>query len=92
MKDAIKYGNNLDCFEYFNNISTNEEYIQELINRKEISLEDVVDYIDMKEMGKAYIYENDGVFTEQGLIFETRFIEENTQNTIYKKEEEEEFE
>ena len=92
MKDAIKYGNNLDCFEYFNNISTNEEYIQELINRKEISLEDVVDYIDMKEMGKAYIYENDGVFTDQGLIFETRFIEENTQNTIYKKEEEEEFE
>lgn len=92
MKDAIKYGSNLDCFEYYNNIYTNEEYIQELIKKKEISLEDVIDYIDMNEMGKTYIYENDGIFTNQGLIFETRFVEENTQNAEYKIEEEEEFE
>lgn len=92
MKDAIKYGSNLDCFEYYNNIYTNEEYIQELIKKKEISLEDVIDYIDMNEMGKTYIYENDGIFTDKGLIFETRFVEENTQNAEYKIEEEEEFE
>ena len=67
-------------------------YIQELIKKKEISLEDVIDYIDMNEMGKTYIYENDGIFTNQGLIFETRFVEENTQNAEYKIEEEEEFE
>lgn len=92
MRDAIRYGNNLDCFEYYNNISTNEEYIQKLINDEELTLEDVIDYVNMDEMGKAYIYENDGIFTNQGLIFETRFVEENTQNAEYKIEEEEEFE
>lgn len=36
MKDAIKYGSNLNCFEYYNNIYTNEEYIQELIKKKKL--------------------------------------------------------
>jgi len=92
MKDAVKYGNNLDCFEYYNNISTHEEYAQELIDKKEVTLEDVADYINMEELGEAYVNGNDGIFTDQGLIFETSTIEINIKNLAYKKEEDEEFE
>ena len=92
MKDAVKYGNNLDCFEYYNNINTHEEYAQKLIDEKEVTLDDVADYINMEELGEAYVNGNDGIFTDQGLIFETSTIEINVKNLAYKKEEEEEFE
>lgn len=89
MEDAVKYMKNLDCFEYYNNINTNEEYAQKLINNGDVSFDDVIDYINMEELGEAYINGNDGIFTNQGLIFETSPIKENAQNSIYKNEEEE---
>ena len=92
MKDAVKYGNNLECFEYYNNINTHEEYAQKLIDEQEVTLDDVADYINMEELGEAYVNGNDGIFTDQGLIFETSTIEISVKNVAYKKEEEEEFE
>lgn len=89
MQDAIKYGNNLNYFEYYNNIYTYEEYAQKLINDKDVSLEDILEFIDMEEMGEAYVNGNEGIFTNQGLIFQTRYIKENMQSSIYKREEEE---
>ena len=88
MKDAVKYGNNLECFEYYNNINTHEEYAQKLIDEQEVTLDDVADYINMEELGEAYVNGNDGIFTDQGLIFETSTIEISVKNVAYKKEEE----
>lgn len=92
MKDAVKYGNNLGCFEYYNNINTHEEYAQKLISENEVSLDDVVDYINMEEMGEAYINGNEGIFTEQGLIFEREPVDVKMQRQINQREDEEEFE
>lgn len=92
MQDAIKYGNNLDCFEYYDNIYTYKEYAQKLIKDKDICLEDILEFINMEEMGEAYVNGSEGIFTNQGLIFQTRYFEDNIQSSTYKQEEEEEFE
>ena len=92
MKDAIKYGNNLECFEYYDNIGTYQEYAQKLIDNGDICLNDVVDFINMEELGEAYVNGNEGVFTNQGLIFEASPIENNIKNSIYQGEEEQGFE
>lgn len=90
MKDAVKYGNNLECFKFFNNINTYEEYAQEMIDNQDVSLEDVTDYINLLELGEAYVNGNDGIFTKHGLIFETDSIDGSMQNTIKNMEEKEE--
>lgn len=88
MRDATRYGNNLECFEYHNNINTYQAYAQKLLNEKEVCLEEVEDYINMEEMGEAYVNGNEGIFTNQGLLFQTSCIEENTQKSVHKIEEE----
>lgn len=93
IRDAVEYGKQLDCFELFNNVDTHEEYARELIENDDVCLEDVIDYIDLEEMGEAYINGNGGIFTEQGLIFEREPVKFNIQNRINQiKEEEDEFE
>lgn len=91
MRDAIKYANQLECFELHNDINSYEQYGRKLIDNKDLCIEDFIDYINLEELGEAYINGNKGIFTEQGLIFE-RERDDFKENIKYYKEEEEEFE
>ena len=91
MKVAIKYANSLEFFEYYDDISTCEEYAQKLIDDQEVNLEDVVDYINMEELGKAYINGRNGFFSDyKGLLIEKCPVEKYMKEPIYRREEEEE--
>lgn len=93
MKDAVKYGNNLDCFEYYNNINTEEEYARKLIDDENVTVEEITEYADLELMGRDYIENNSGMLTGKGLIIQ---LDPINPNGMYKvnnqKEEEEEFE
>ncbi len=89
MKDAVKYGNNLNCFEFYNNIHAPEDYARKLINSGELTARDILDYIDLEKLGEEYNESEKGVFTNQGLIFEKEYIDKVIKN---QREDEEEFE
>lgn len=79
MKDAVKFGNNLSNFVFFNNINTPEDYAEELIRARELSVDDIMDYIDLGRLGKECIQSDNAKFTEQGLIFEKDEVFRNYQ-------------
>lgn len=89
MKDAVKYGKNLDCFEFYNNINSAEEYAEKLIDDENVVAQDIIDYIDLERLGEDYYKSEEGVFTAQGLIFEREYIDRMIRN---ERENEEEFE
>lgn len=89
MKDAVKYGNNLKCFEFYNNIHTPEDYAEKLIEDGDVNAQDITDYIDMQRLGDDYYKSEEGVFTNHGLIFEKEYIDKVIKN---QREDEEEFE
>lgn len=88
MQDAIKYGTNLNCFEFHRDVYTYEDYAEKLIYDESICLNDIIDFIDTKRMGKVYVNSNEGMFTDQGLIFENNSLDRK----IKTQENEEEFE
>ena len=93
MKDAVKYGKNLDCFEYYNNINTEEEYARKLIDDQNVTVEEIIEYADLELMGRDYIKNNSAMLTGQGLIIQTDTINMNSMNMCKvnnQKEEEEE--
>lgn len=89
MKDAVKYGNNLSCFEFYNNIHSAEDYAEKLIDDGEVNAQDIIDYIDLERLGDDYYKSEEGVFTNQGLIFEREYIDRVIR---IEQENEEEFE
>lgn len=89
MKDAVKYGKNLDCFEFYNNINSAEEYAEKLIADENVVAQDIIDYIDLERLGEDYYKSEEGIFTNQGLIFEREYIDRMIRN---ERENEEEFE
>lgn len=89
MKNAVKYGNNLNCFEFYNNIHSAEDYAEKLIEDGDVDARDITEYIDMERLGDDYYKSEEGVFTEQGLIFEKEYIDKTIK---IQRENEEEFE
>lgn len=89
MKDAVKYGNNLNCFEFYNNIHSAEDYAEKLIDDGDVDARDIIDYIDMERLGEDYYKSEEGVFTNQGLIFEREYIDKMIR---IQRDNEEEFE
>lgn len=85
MKDAVKFGNNLNWFTFFNNINTPEAYAEELIRARELTVDEIIDYIDLQQIGDNCMKGENAKFTEQGLILEKDLVFRNYQ-------EEEEFE
>ena len=92
MRDAVKYGNNLDCFEFYNNIHYSESYAEKLIEDEEVGFEDIIDYVDLERMGNDYIQSNAGKFTEQGLIFENDSLSRRIELKSYENNENEDVE
>ena len=85
MADAVKFGNNLNWFVFFNNVNTPEEYAEHLIRTRELGVEDIIDYIDLTRLGDNCMKSENAKLTEQGVIFEKDEVFKNYQ-------EEEEFE
>lgn len=88
MQDVVKYGNNLACFELHSDVYTYEDYAEKLIYNGDVCLNDIIDFIDTKQMGEAYVNGNEGMFTNQGLILENNFLDRKVKT----QEEEYEFE
>lgn len=85
IKDFINYLNNMEEFEFHRNITTAEQYADELIDDSEVDMYDLIDFVDKEALGNTYCENNDGKFTDYGLIFPVDSL-------IFNNEEEEEFE
>lgn len=86
IKDAIKFANNINCFELFD-VYDEEELARRLIYNQEIYMEDVMEYADLQRLGKDISEDQRIIKTGQGYL---RQNEELKQEKI--QEEEEEFE
>lgn len=83
IKDAIKYAQHLECFEFVEGVSSREGYAQYLIDERDVCIEDIMSYIDLEQMGEDYIEGNDGFITRYGclLIMDSiRDIENENEN------------
>lgn len=85
IKDFIKYLDNMEEFEFHRNITTAEQYADELIDDSEVDMYDLIDFVDKEALGNTYCENNDGKFTDYGLIFPVDSL-------TFNNEEEEEFE
>ena len=72
-------------FEFHRNITTAEQYADELIDDSEVDMYDLIDFVDKEALGNTYCQNNDGKFTDYGLIFPVDSL-------TFNNEEEEEFE
>lgn len=86
IKDAIKFANNIDCFELIV-ADDEEELARNLIYNGDIDIEDLMDYADLNRLGQEYADDKNMKKTTQGYLKQ----ECDLKNEI-KKEEEEEFE
>lgn len=86
IKDAIKFANNIDCFELVV-ADDEEELARSLIYNGDIDIEDLMDYADLNRLGQEYADNKNMKKTAQGYLTQ----ECDLKNEI-RKEEEEEFE
>lgn len=86
IKDAIKFANNIDCFELVV-ADDEEELARRLIYNGDIDIEDLMDYADLYRLGQEYADDKNMKKTAQGYLKQ----ECDLKNKI-RKEEEEEFE
>jgi len=70
MKDAIKYGINLNDFVFFIGIENPEEYAKELVIASVIDREELIDYLDLRNLGIDYMHMDNARITNFGLIYE----------------------
>ena len=89
MNDALKYANKLDDFTLYSEVECPEDYARRLIEDGEISIEDIMEYIDFFTLGQDYCYQNKGRQTDHGLIIEKMWCDKQLAGC---KEYEEEFE
>lgn len=89
----------LDFFELYDDVHNSKEYALKLIEYSKIELKDIIDYINLEKIGEKYIKERNGIFTNQGLLFENCDVDDHFSITYserkkasIRKEEEEEFE
>jgi hypothetical protein len=87
IKDAIKFAQNINCFN-LTEAYDNEELARRLIYEGEIDMEDLMDYADLERLGEEYSEDKNMIHTQYGFLNqECDFKEE-----ISQKEEDEEFE
>lgn len=86
IKDAIKFANNIDCFELVV-ADDEEELARRLIYNGDIDIEDLMDYADLNRLGQEYADDKNMKKIAQGYLKQ----ECDLKNEV-KKEEEEEFE
>lgn len=84
MKDAIKFANNINCFELIE-ADNNEELGRRLVYNGEIDIEDLMEYADLDKLGEEYSDDKGMIKTEQGYLMQECDLR-------YSLEEEEEFE
>lgn len=72
MKDAAEYCSHLSWYSFFNEINTPEEYAEELVKSRELDIDDIISYIDLRQLGMDYIKSESrkNKFTQYGLLFE----------------------
>lgn len=72
MKDAAEYCSHLSWYSFFNGINTPEEYAEELVKSRELDIDDIISYIDLRQLGMDYIKNESrkNKFTQYGLLFE----------------------
>lgn len=87
MKDAIKFANNINCFELIDAYD-NEELGRRLVYNGEIDIEDLMEYADLYKLGKEYSEDKNMIKTEQGYLSQEFDLKSEEQE----REEEEEFE
>ena len=88
IKDAIKYAQNINCFN-LTEAYDNEELARKLIYDSEIDIEDLMDYADLDRLGREYSEDKNMARTEYGYLEQECDLKEYT---LQQNEEEEEFE
>lgn len=86
IKDAIKFANNINCFELIE-VDDEEELARKLIDNQEIDMEELMEYADLQRLGQDISEDQRIIKTKQGYLRQDDELrEERTQ------EDEEEFE
>lgn len=86
MQDAIRFMNNIDCFE-LHCVDDDKEFAKKLIYNSDIDIEDVMDYADLERLGREYAEDKNIKRTEYGYLEQQQDLKEELQI-----EEDEEFE
>lgn len=86
MQDAIRFINNIDCFE-LHCVDSDKEFAKKLIYSAEIDIEDVMDYADLERLGREYADDKNIKRTEYGYLEQQQDLKEELEI-----EEEEEWE
>lgn len=87
IKDAIKYAQNINCFN-LTEAYDNEELARKLIYNGEIDIEDLMEYADLDRLGEEYSEDKNMTRTEYGYLNQECDLKEY----ISQEKEEEEFE
>ena len=91
MADAVKFGNNLDCFNYYPNVQTTTDYSINLIQNGEFKITDeLIKYLDLESMGTDLLVWVEHKFTDWGLIVQEKDVMKKLEEVVV--EEMEEFE
>lgn len=85
IKDAIKFANNIDCFELIV-ADDEEELARRLIYNGEVDTEDLMEYADLNRLGREYADDKNMKKTAQGYLKQECDLKDEI------REEEEEFE
>lgn len=83
IKDAIKFANNINCFELIEAYD-NEELGRKLVYNGEVDIEDLMEYADLYRLGEEYSDDKNMIRTRQGYLMQ--------EYDLRCREEEEEFE
>lgn len=75
IKDAIKFANNINCFELIEAYD-NEELGRRLVYNGEIDIEDLMEYADLDRLGEEYSDDKGMIKTEQGYLMQECDLEE----------------
>lgn len=70
IKDIFNKLERIEDFTYYIGIETGEEYLMKRIQNNDISIKDIIQYIDLGEVGEALLEDEEHIFTESGLIVE----------------------
>ena len=83
--DAIKYAQNIDCFE-LEEIFDSEELARYMVHIGEIEIEDVMEYADLDSLGNDYAEDNKMAKTKYGYLKQekelTNYIEQNNEEEL----------
>lgn len=83
--DAIKYAQNIDCFE-LEEIFDSVELARDIVHKGKIEIEDVMEYADLDRLGNDYAEDNKMVKTKYGYLKQekelTNYIEQNNEEEL----------